>query len=349
MSNRQSVKRSHNDSETISEKKVKVNEKNFKVIGKFNIDWEETECIICRSDFENGDVLRKLRCGHKFHIDCINAWLDPLHMSDRKCPICLTNITLDDEAKYQSKRDTETVKLNPENYDIPLFLGVVICLNGRIFKKYYNIDLNLDIDANKGDLRTAVINKLKQNTNNIFLSSTNPKFKINKIYYGTPANCDEIEGLYTEIKPAHSNRKLIDIYKDYLEKFHRYILNNEIEEIEGRYEPKENDENIYDNYFLHEITMVNDINNTNITLQTDYIYNPNNPDVPAEYIVQPTSYENYPETIIYGIQPEEIRRKSTYTRLAWLVFQVEEVNGTPGGSLTRKKRRANKKKSRKHK
>jgi hypothetical protein len=84
-------------------------------------------------------------------------------------------------------------------------------------------------------------------------------------------------------------------------------------------------------------------------LQTDYIYNPNNPDVPAEYIVQPTSYENYPETIIYGIQPEEIRRKSTYTRLAWLVFQVEEVNGTPGGSLTRKKRRANKKKSRKHK
>jgi hypothetical protein len=340
MSVRQSVKRGHEDSETIPEKKVK--------------DYEESECIICREDFKDIDNIRKLEeCKHKFHIDCINAWLDKLPMPDKKCPTCLTNIELDNEVKYQSKRDTERVKLNPEKYDIPIFLGAVICLNGRIFKKYYNIDLDLDIDANIGDLNTAVINKLKQNTNNIFSSISKPTFKIDKIYYGTPANCDKNEGLNTEIRPAaHSNRKLIDVYKDYFEKFYRYILNIQIEIREGKYKPKKNDKKIFDIYYVHEIIMKNDINNTDITLQTDYIYNKNNPDVPADYIVQPTNYENYPETVNYDIQSkqsEKIRRKSTYTPLAWLVFQVEEVNGTPGGSLTRKKRRANKKKSRKHK
>ena len=35
----------------------------------------EEECAVCLSDFEQGDLLRQLRCGHRFHCACIDEWL----------------------------------------------------------------------------------------------------------------------------------------------------------------------------------------------------------------------------------------------------------------------------------
>lgn len=35
----------------------------------------QTECAICLSDFEKGDVLRILPCGHIFHKDEVDGWL----------------------------------------------------------------------------------------------------------------------------------------------------------------------------------------------------------------------------------------------------------------------------------
>lgn len=32
-------------------------------------------CAVCSEDYESGDVLRVLRCGHKFHIECVDRWL----------------------------------------------------------------------------------------------------------------------------------------------------------------------------------------------------------------------------------------------------------------------------------
>ena len=45
----------------------------------------QMECVICLEDYENGDEIRKLDCGHFFHIDCIGTWLETGHPS---CPLC---------------------------------------------------------------------------------------------------------------------------------------------------------------------------------------------------------------------------------------------------------------------
>mmetsp|Transcript_15044 Transcript_15044/g.45455 ORF Transcript_15044/g.45455 Transcript_15044/m.45455 type:complete len:249 (+) Transcript_15044:201-947(+) len=34
----------------------------------------ETTCVICCDDFEQNDVLRRLRCGHVFHLACVDKW-----------------------------------------------------------------------------------------------------------------------------------------------------------------------------------------------------------------------------------------------------------------------------------
>ena len=41
-------------------------------------------CSVCISDFESGESMRKLVCGHKFHKECIDTWLE----TNITCPIC---------------------------------------------------------------------------------------------------------------------------------------------------------------------------------------------------------------------------------------------------------------------
>lgn len=52
---------------------------------------EGTECSVCLSEFEEGEVLRILpKCNHPFHIQCIDTWLQ----SHSTCPLCRVNIVL---------------------------------------------------------------------------------------------------------------------------------------------------------------------------------------------------------------------------------------------------------------
>ncbi|KAL1197749.1 NEP1-interacting protein 2 [Cardamine amara subsp. amara] len=47
-------------------------------------------CPICLQDWEEGDVGRKLeRCGHTFHMNCIDEWL----LKQETCPICRDNLS----------------------------------------------------------------------------------------------------------------------------------------------------------------------------------------------------------------------------------------------------------------
>ncbi|KAG5514565.1 hypothetical protein RHGRI_035837 [Rhododendron griersonianum] len=48
------------------------------------------KCIVCLSEFQEQDVLRVLpKCGHGFHLDCIDIWLQ----SNANCPLCRTSIS----------------------------------------------------------------------------------------------------------------------------------------------------------------------------------------------------------------------------------------------------------------
>ncbi|XP_072975492.1 RING-H2 finger protein ATL2 [Typha angustifolia] len=47
------------------------------------------ECAVCLSEFEAGEKVRGLpRCGHRFHIDCIDMWFH----SHATCPLCRATV-----------------------------------------------------------------------------------------------------------------------------------------------------------------------------------------------------------------------------------------------------------------
>merc|ERR1712187_570210 len=50
--------------------------------------WCETSCSICLGDFEEGELLRELPCGHKFHGQCVDKWLE----HHRTCPLCIHDV-----------------------------------------------------------------------------------------------------------------------------------------------------------------------------------------------------------------------------------------------------------------
>jgi len=49
---------------------------------------EQDQCMVCLCNFEHGEEVRKLPCGHTFHAGCIDEWLR--RCSD--CPICKANV-----------------------------------------------------------------------------------------------------------------------------------------------------------------------------------------------------------------------------------------------------------------
>ncbi|WVZ23245.1 hypothetical protein V8G54_001789 [Vigna mungo] len=56
---------------------------------EFKLPGLDTECVICLSEFVNGDKLRILpKCNHGFHVRCIDRWLSS-HSSCPKCRQCL--------------------------------------------------------------------------------------------------------------------------------------------------------------------------------------------------------------------------------------------------------------------
>jgi E3 ubiquitin-protein ligase RNF38/44 len=62
-----------------------------------NVNSSSSTCIICCEDYESGDTLRVLNCGHKFHLECIDRWF--LSSTDYSrpaaCPMCNTELSRD--------------------------------------------------------------------------------------------------------------------------------------------------------------------------------------------------------------------------------------------------------------
>ncbi|WCJ34765.1 RING/U-box superfamily protein [Euphorbia peplus] len=64
------------------------------------------ECVICLSVFEADEVGRKLKkCGHCFHVECIDMWLHS-HMN---CPICRAPAVVNKEEDQECSREDQIV------------------------------------------------------------------------------------------------------------------------------------------------------------------------------------------------------------------------------------------------
>ncbi|KAI8600309.1 hypothetical protein EDD21DRAFT_306735 [Dissophora ornata] len=46
-----------------------------------------TKCLVCMSEYEEGEDMRALKCKHGFHLECIDKWLTT---GANKCPVCRT-------------------------------------------------------------------------------------------------------------------------------------------------------------------------------------------------------------------------------------------------------------------
>ena len=59
----------------------------------------QNKCSICQEEYNNEDNIRKLKCDHIFHINCIDVWLLEYNY---KCPICRNEC-----GEYEAKIDIE--------------------------------------------------------------------------------------------------------------------------------------------------------------------------------------------------------------------------------------------------
>lgn len=63
------------------------------------------ECVICLTVFEEKEMGRKLpKCGHAFHVECIDMWLH----SHSTCPICRASVVGDDGKTLETSVSSTT-------------------------------------------------------------------------------------------------------------------------------------------------------------------------------------------------------------------------------------------------
>ena len=49
-------------------------------------EFENNECIICLEPMVINDKVKILECGHMYHYDCINKWIEK--KGEINCPLC---------------------------------------------------------------------------------------------------------------------------------------------------------------------------------------------------------------------------------------------------------------------
>ena len=73
-----------------------------------NLNTTEDRCCICRENFRDTDIVRKINsCGHVFHINCVDTWLE----SNTTCPMCRHDIR--DSNTATQGNDVEIPTINP--------------------------------------------------------------------------------------------------------------------------------------------------------------------------------------------------------------------------------------------
>jgi hypothetical protein len=74
----------------LERKDVSLNIENKKYKDLSNMIHKECkECVICKDDYEDDDIVTSLKCSHLFHTECIKEW----GSIKAECPICRQEIS----------------------------------------------------------------------------------------------------------------------------------------------------------------------------------------------------------------------------------------------------------------
>ncbi|MCD9639425.1 hypothetical protein HAX54_023940 [Datura stramonium] len=62
-------------------------------------------CAVCLSVFEEGEQVRKLKCNHTFHKDCLDTWLQ---QDSATCPLCRCKVLPEEiVVKFRQQRNQQ--------------------------------------------------------------------------------------------------------------------------------------------------------------------------------------------------------------------------------------------------
>ncbi|RDY07009.1 E3 ubiquitin-protein ligase RHA2A, partial [Mucuna pruriens] len=81
---------------------------------------KNAECRVCLSEFEEGEKVRKLKCQHTFHRDCLDKWLQQYWAT---CPLCRKQVVPHDVVfKHRQHQNQTEAAFNGNDQQIPLLL-----------------------------------------------------------------------------------------------------------------------------------------------------------------------------------------------------------------------------------
>ena len=324
---------------------------------------EINDCSICGDELDDSKPLKILKkingmCGHEFHKECINKWMNSgQQAAAHQCPICRTDISPDqwprqwpqpvqepqpvqfqeeEEEEEEEEEDEEplsqirlqqVIDYETERQTAVPFLGVVVCYNNQMYKRYLNTDFNLGTNNTFGELKAFVLSEqndivsslprdfvcnARNFANTVTIGLIPPvtrQIGIRNVYFTTPSRC-RVGGLSENIV-SHDDLPLGVIYRQYQELCPEYGVSPFVR-------------SVYENYTRRwDRTGPEDPG----IHRTNYFLDPNGPVIPQQF--RPTNAE-----------ADEV--KASRNSIAWLCFNIDCVRR--GGKTRKNKKRKQTKK-----
>ena len=306
------------------------------IAGDLVVKEEEDPCSICQEPFlknEPTKVVHKTRaCEHKFHTQCIDAWCQQCFKNRKRptCPLCPNyKIPMSICPEPEEEEEEEEVEVEVfdtqfhetavrrlrnisynmsynERFRIPIFMGIMVFINGKYILKYSNRHLNLNLNSTLREIKQKILAKRDRIYEASRLSRANlrhnmvldnwfkwkyPEIRITDAHFGIPPYRQKI-GLFNE--PLDDNSMLADLYERY------QILAGEM---------------VWDrsNISGEALEQLDVIYSNRVCL---YQSGPTGPDDTNHYEYGFCNPENPHDSVAYGVD------SATYNSMAWIAVHV---------------------------
>jgi hypothetical protein len=217
---------------------------------------EDPICSICQGPFlenEPTKIVHTTRaCEHKFHTQCIDGWCQQCFKNRKRptCPLCPNykiplSICPKPEEEEEEEEEVEEFDSqfhetavrrlrnisynipNDERFRIPIFMGIMVFINGKYILKYSNRHLNLNLSSTLREIKYKILAKRDQIYEASRMSTTNlkhnmvidnwvqwkyPEVRITDVHFGIPPYRHKL-GLFNEA--LDDNSMLADLYERY--------------------------------------------------------------------------------------------------------------------------------------